>query len=220
MNGVSYEVSIRDYSLKDMRFSQMDYIKGAIILDWVILDGSESKNDSISNIKNILTRMIKQRGDSYCYFNLNDMNILPCRSCGACAYHTPGKCIVDDNMPDIIRAIASSSCIVLLTPIVFGGYSFQLKKAVDKFSLMAVPLFIVKEGHLLHPTRYGYKSIISIGTTEKNIKGETENFRLLLERNALNMQCPYHKALIFNKSEENQEIEYEILNMLKEVPKC
>jgi multimeric flavodoxin WrbA len=188
-----------------------------IDLDWAILDGSNSENN-IDDIVNILKNTIQQNGYSYKYFRLSDMNVLPCISCGTCTYKTPGKCILDDDTDTIMRSLAPSKGIILLTPIVFGGYSSQLKKAVDKFSLLGLPLFIVKDGHLLHPMRYGSKVLMGIGISDKNIKGEVDNFKLLIERNALNMQCSYYKALTFESSK-GQNVENEILSMFKEVPR-
>jgi multimeric flavodoxin WrbA len=188
-------------------------------LNWVILDGSNSDNSDINNIVNVLKNTIEQNGDSYKYFKLSNMNVLPCISCGACTFKTPGKCILDDDTDTLMRSLAPSEGIILLTPIVFGGYSSQLKKAVDKFSLLGLPLFLVKDGHLLHPMRYGSKTLIGIGISDKNIKGETDNFKLLIERNALNMQCSYYKALTIESLKE-QNIENEILSMFKEMPKC
>ena len=53
----------------------------------VILDAMEDKNSISDNLK----EKIIQRGDELSYFELRDMKILPCRSCGACGYKSPGK---------------------------------------------------------------------------------------------------------------------------------
>ena len=106
----------------------------------IILDGFENEN----SIGNTLKRLIEEKGVKSTYFKLKDMNILPCRSCGSCGLKTPGKCVIDDDMPKIMKAIATSSLYVMLTPIRFGGYSSQLKKAVDRTMSMGFP-FISSE---------------------------------------------------------------------------
>lgn len=188
-------------------------------MNWVILDGSNKEDSKTKNIGNILKETMNQIGDSYHYFQLRDMNILPCRSCGTCGHKTPGECAIDDEMIDIIKAIVRSKGIILLTPIVFGGYSSNLKKAMDKLTIIGLPLYEVKDGNLLHPMRYSEKIIMGIGSSEMNIKGEEKNFRLLLERNALNTRAPYHDVLTVKGKEINSDIKDKILNMLKEVPK-
>ncbi len=171
----------------------------------VILDGFEEEN----LIGAILKKMFKEKGKKFSYFKLKDINILPCRSCGACAYKTPGKCVFEDDMANIIRAFAKSDVMIMLTPISFGGYSSQLKKALDKFVAVGVPLYIVKDGHMLHPMRYDSKLIIGIGTVLKDVKGVENNFRTLVERNGLNMQCT-QRTLIFKPSDDIRKIKHEI----------
>lgn len=178
----------------------------------VILDAVESE----SPIQNILKRILKQNDKEILYFKLKEMNILPCRSCGACAFKSPGKCIFSDDMPEILRAFARSSVVVMLTPIRFGGYSSQLKKALDKFMVVGAPLYKVKDGHLLHPMRYGSKVLFVIGMNEENLKNSEEAFRKLVDHNALNMEC-VQKTLIFKPSDDTAKIENEIDNVLTEV---
>lgn len=178
----------------------------------VILDALENEN----SIENFLLTKLAEKGEEFAYFKLQDMNILPCRSCGSCAFKSPGKCVIEDDIHTIMRAIAPSSMIMMLSPIRFGGYSSQLKKVIDKFMPMSLPLYTVKDGHLLHPMRYGHKKLLAIGTVDKNLPEQEENFRKLVAANALNMQFS-HKTLIFKTSDSRKEIEYEISNTIKEV---
>lgn len=176
----------------------------------VILDGFEEENI----IGAILKKMFEEKDKEFSYFKLKDINILPCRSCGACAYKSPGKCIFEDDMANIIRAFAKSDVMIMLTPISFGGYSSQLKKALDKFVAVGVPLYMVKDDHMLHPMRYNSKLIIGIGTVLKDVKGVENNFRTLVERNGLNMQCT-QKTLIFKPSDDIRKIKHEIEGALR-----
>ncbi|WP_461612662.1 flavodoxin family protein [Clostridium sp. Marseille-QA1073] len=176
----------------------------------VILDGFEEEN----LIGAILKKMFEGKGEEFSYFKLKDMNILPCRSCGACSHKTPGKCVFEDEMPSIIKAFAKSDVMIMLTPIRFGGYSSQLKKALDKFVAVGLPLYIVKDGHMLHPMRYDSKLIIGIGIALKDVKGAENNFRTLVERNGLNMQCT-QKTLIFKPSDDIRKIKHEIEDVLR-----
>jgi len=176
----------------------------------VILDGFKEENI----IGTVLKKMFEEKGKEFSYFKLKDMNILPCRSCGACSYKTPGKCVFEDDMANVIRAFAKSDVMIMLTPIRFGGYSSQLKKALDKFVAVGVPLYMVKDGHMLHPMRYDSKLIIGIGMALKDLKGAENNFRTLVERNGLNMQCT-QKTLIFKSSDDIRKIKHEIEDVLR-----
>lgn len=176
----------------------------------VVLDAMEGKN----NISNNLRELIVKSGAELSYFELRDIKILPCRSCGACGFKSPGKCVFDDGIHDIHRAMARSSTIVLLTPVRFGGYPSTLKKAVDKFMHMCLPSYTVKHGHLLHPARYGSKTLLSIGVQQGVSKEREESFRRLVENNALNLQFE-HKTLVLEPSRDFENISKLIDNLLR-----
>jgi multimeric flavodoxin WrbA len=177
----------------------------------VVLDGMEGSNAVSDKIK----EMLSQSGKEYSYFELKAMNILPCRSCGACGFKSPGKCVLKDDSHDVLRAIAKCSTMVMLTPIRFGGYSSNLKKIVDKFMTLGLPSYTVKNGHMLHPMRYGSKAIIGVGVYDGDSEEQKASFRKLLEHNAFNMSSEF-KAYILKPSRDTGELEQQINSMVKE----
>jgi multimeric flavodoxin WrbA len=179
----------------------------------VILDGFESENP----IGNTLISYFERKDEKFSYFKLKDKNIQPCRSCGACGFKSPGKCIIDDDIHEIMKSIARSSIYIILTPVRFGGYSLQIKKALDRTMPMGIPLYIVKNGHLVHPMRYGDKTLIVIGLIEEKIEGQEENFKLLVENNALNMSFSNHRAHMLKSTDNITEIENELYSIFEGV---
>lgn len=177
----------------------------------VILDAMEGKN----NISLILKEKL-QADKALAYFKLEDMNVAPCRSCGACGFKSPGKCVVNDDSHKILEAIAKGTVLVMLTPIRFGGYSSTLKKAVDKFMNLCLPSYAVKQGHLVHPARYGSKSIVAIGISEGDSREQEESFKKLAENNALNLQASC-ETIVFKASGDIELIDREISRLFKEV---
>ena len=157
-----------------------------------VLDATENGCQLVNVITNVLT----QTGVSQAYFRLKDMNIMPCRSCGACGTRTPGRCVQKDDMPQLLRSMAASRLLVYITPVTFGGYSYQLKKAIDRTMPLGEPFYMVKNGHLLHPMRYGEKTLLAIGLYDGGRQEEIENFQLLVARNAMNMQSRYKTVIV------------------------
>lgn len=178
----------------------------------VVLDAMEGEN----NISIILKEKLLQADKAAAYFKLKDMNILPCRSCGACGYKSPGRCVLKDDSHEILGAIAKGNMLVMLTPIRFGGYSSTLKKATDKFMSLCLPSYTVKHGHLLHPARYGSKFLVGIGINEGVSGEQEESFKKLIEYNALNLQATY-KALVLKPSEAIERVDQEISSLFREV---
>lgn len=178
----------------------------------VLLDATEDKNP----ISERLRERLQQAGSRLEFFKLKDMDIQPCRSCGACGFISPGKCVVKDDSHKILKAIAESDVFFMLTPIRFGGYNSILKKAVDKFMNLCLPSYMIKDGRLLHPDRYGKKYLVAIGIDESATGEQGKSFRRLVENNALNLNAA-HKAIVHRASEDYEVFDQEIDKLLKGV---
>lgn len=177
----------------------------------VVLDALEGSNEISTRIKE------KLREDTgSIYFRLEDMNIQHCRSCGACGFKSPGRCTAKDASHELLEAIAKSPVFVMLTPVRFGGYNSVLKKAVDKFMNLSLPSYTVKQGHLLHPNRYGCKHMVAIGMLEGSDKDKEKSFRKLVEHNAFNLEATW-EAHIFDPACGAGAVEREICRLLGEV---
>lgn len=169
-------------------------------MDFVILDGF----DKPSHMKDIIENTLTRYGYTFEYFTLKEMNILPCLSCGSCNERTPGKCILDDEHENVIRSIARCKSLVFLTPIRYGGYSSTLKKMLDRFMTLGTPFYMVKNNLLLHKMRYDIENILTIGEIDTSLESSlksTQSFKLLSNRNALNMQTNID-TYIFDSKEE------------------
>lgn len=175
-------------------------------MSWVILDAMENQ----VYLDNELSSFFNSRKEEVFYFQLKNKRVLACRACGSCGFKSPGRCIFDDDVHEILWAIARADKIIMLTPVRFGGYNSCLKKVVDKFALLVLPSYTVKQGHLLHPLRYGKKDLIAIDYLDHDSKQKEESFKRLVEHNALNMQSSY-KAFIIRKEEVIKDILLEIL---------
>jgi len=184
-------------------------------LSIVLLDAREN-NSNIGVIVSTFKKLFEERGEVINYFLLKDMNILPCRSCGACSFISPGKCVIKDDIHEIMRAIAKCNIYIFITPIRFGGFSSQLKKVVDRTMPLGLPLYVVRKGHMLHPMRYGHKFILAVGITEEKYSGQEENFSNLVGRNAVNMQAS-HRTLVLESTDDKENIENRISDLIRGV---
>lgn len=180
----------------------------------VMLNGLEK--DEQTNFIEDLILIFENNNIEIKHFKLKDMNILPCTSCGSCGLITPGKCVLKDDMEEIFKAISHSDGMVFVTPIRFGGYSSTLKKAVDRFSVLGLPLYIYKDGYLLHPMRYELKWIIGVGINEKRNNNQIESFKKLVAHNSLNMHAK-HKVFITDLEHITEDSKLNIDSMIKGV---
>jgi multimeric flavodoxin WrbA len=143
---------------------------------------------------------VKARNWQVKAFALAGMDIKPCRGCFSCWVKTPGRCVIkDDGQEAILRATAASDIVIWLTPITFGGYAPELKKALDRIIPILLPFFIKIHGKMHHPLRYPHRRrLLAIGT-QRQLDSDSESvFRRLVERNALNMGDVEATTLVFS----------------------
>ena len=128
------------------------------------------------------------------------MDIQPCRGCFSCWVKTPGRCIIQgDDQEAILRATAASDLVIWLTPITFGGYAPELKKALDRIIPVLLPFFIKIRGETHHPLRYPrQRRLLAIGTQKQEDADSEAVFRRLVRRNALNMGDVEAATLVFS----------------------
>jgi multimeric flavodoxin WrbA len=157
----------------------------------VFLKGSPAAGqDPLSNrAAAAVMAILKAKGWGVKAFALASMAIKPCRGCFSCWVKTPGRCVIeDDDQEVILRAWAETDLIAFLTPITFGGYAPELKKALDRIIPVLLPFFISVRGETHHPQRYPrQRRLLAIGTQKQEDADSESIFRHLVERNALNM---------------------------------
>jgi hypothetical protein len=186
----------------------------------VILNGAADGDQRSRDAAGILTDLLGP--GSVQEFRLCGMELSPCRSCGSCGLKTPGVCVVKDDLPLILHSMAGSPLLVLLTPVRFGGYSKDLKKAIDRLMPMGLPLYFVRDGHLLHPTRYeNPRRLLGIGVLddmdEYRASCEDAAFRLHVKSNSLNMLMDKYSVVVLPPSAGAEDITVAIGAAIEEV---
>ena len=93
-------------------------------------------------------------------------------------------------------AMLASDLVLYLTPLTFGGYSFELKKALDHSICLVSPFFTRIGGEVHHLARYNrYPAILGVGVNATHQDAQEAIFARLIERNAINLHAPAHGAV-------------------------
>jgi multimeric flavodoxin WrbA len=187
----------------------------------VLLNGMDKDNTLENHVESWL------EGNNYkvAHFKIRNLKLGPCRSCGSCGTRTPGRCVIKDDIESVMKATGPADIMIFLTPVRFGGYSAQLKKVLDRFMLLGLPLYFVKDGHLLHPNRYGKKTLFALGVESDTAEGLNHresmgNFQELVAANALNLIYD-HATIFLNESDNESKWTDSISRMFKEMEsKC
>lgn len=106
-------------------------------------------DDIRGNWGQVLKEAIASRGIQVEHFSSNALDIKPCIACGSCSGKTYGRCIIQDDMQDLLARIVRCSALILISPVVFGGVSHHIKKVMDRMASVGDPRYRIREGELV-----------------------------------------------------------------------
>jgi hypothetical protein len=157
----------------------------------VILDGSEKYDRALAHLRELVVGELLRREWKVEHIALCDLKIQHCLGCFGCWVQSPGECVVGDDAQNVATAVVGSDLLVYLTPVAFGGYSSQLKKAVDRLICLVSPFFTRIEGETHHRPRYQrYPRLVGLGLLPEADRDSEQIFAALVSRNAINMHAP------------------------------
>lgn len=173
-------------------------------MDALVLNGALPGDDELDSVDQLLRRELAAAGWRSDTLVLRDLSIAYCQGCFDCYTRSPGLCKTRDAGRDVAAAVIRSDMVVLLTAITFGGYSSELKKAMDRIAALVSPLFMRIEGEYHHQARYErYPVILGVGMARQDGSPEEERiFQELVARNALNLHAPWYGARVLHRGED------------------
>jgi hypothetical protein len=168
----------------------------------LVLNGALSAGGGVARVEATLRDVLAERGCAMDVAVLRAEPIAYCRGCFECWTTTPGVCRTGDAGPALARRLIGSDLVVFLTPITFGGYSSELKKALDRSIGLVMPFFQRIDGETHHRRRYArFPALLGLGVLPAPDPDDEALFRTLLRRNALNMHAPVYAAGVVYESE-------------------
>ena len=149
-----------------------------------------------------LERVLIGRGYDVQIVDCLSVDVIPCTGCSSCGMRTPGTCVVKDDMQDIFSKMVAADVLVLATPVRFGSYCADLKKVVDRFQPLMVPIYVVRRGEMHFQGRYDLPPLVGVGLVREaegergreTAAAEAEAFRFLVGRLAVNIDARHAAA--------------------------
>jgi hypothetical protein len=172
----------------------------------LVLDGTAGGEASAGLVLEALGDLLGRRGWEVDAIALRQAKIAPCRSCFGCWVRTPGECVIEDEGREVARRFIGSHLAVLLSPVTFGGYSFELKKALDRMICLIHGLFCRRAGVTRHPPRYpAYPGLLGVGLLSEAEQQAEALFGRLIESNSHNFYAPaWAAAFVYDGSGREQ----------------
>ena len=119
----------------------------------VILMGSPNPHGSTSILVENFRKGAEEKGHNAEIIDVCSMNISPCTGCVSCGYE--GECVQNDDNEHIRKALLSCDMIVFATPLYYFGFTGQIKRVIDRFYSIDVPLKNKKMKAVLLSSRHG-----------------------------------------------------------------
>ncbi|AOT69616.1 flavodoxin family protein [Geosporobacter ferrireducens] len=187
----------------------------------LILNGALKEDQELVAVSRFAEEILVQQGYEVDSILLREKEIGECIGCFDCWVKTPGICIINDYGRIIAEKIINSEFVLWLTPIAYGGYSSELKKAMDRIIPLLLPFFKKVQGEVHHKERYEkYPRVSVLGVMEEKDDEREEIFNCLIKRNALNWYNTYGGGILYKGVEGDMKNQLEEQLMLKEGSIC
>ncbi len=168
-------------------------------MNTVLLYGGTPEDAAGAAVSRLVGELLRARGFGVDLKPLAGLRIHPCAGCFNCWLKTPGRCVAEDDGSEVMRSVAQSDAVVVLSPVTFGGYSSLLKRALDRILLTLLPVFQRVDGEMAHPLRYPpARRFLAVGWQAKPDDDSAEVFARLADRNARNMHAPASASVVIN----------------------
>jgi putative NADPH-quinone reductase len=108
----------------------------------VAINGSPKGKASNTNVMvSAFLKGAQEAGAQTVNIFLAEKEIKHCRGCFSCWIKTPGKCVIEDDMAEVLSLAAGANIIVLATPLYFDNISGMLKVFMDRLVVTGDPHF-------------------------------------------------------------------------------
>ncbi len=187
----------------------------------LILNGALKEDKSMETINKFTEEILIEQGYEVESILLHEKKIGECIGCFGCWIKSPGVCVIDDYGRILTETIINRDIVIYLTPVVYGGYSSELKKALDRIIPLLLPFFKKINGEVHHKERYkSYPDVIVLGIIPHEDNEMEEIFNSLIKRNSLNWYSSFSGGTIKNIL--GKDIKYQLKEKLnvKEVRTC
>ena len=184
----------------------------------LILNGAREGETAVDDAAEGVSEELRAAGWEVDCLRLRHTEIAGCLGCFGCWVRTPGICVIDDAGRQVAELAVQSDLMVWVSPVTFGGYSSELKKAVDRLIPTISPFFMKIGGEVHHRPRYDrYPAIAAIGLLSELDEESEDIFRTLVRRNAINLHSPAHGAEVLSTDQTPEAVEQLIGSLLRKV---
>lgn len=169
----------------------------------LLITDQEYQTETFELLNRIINNFLDEKGFEVKLFEIGRNDLSFCMGCFGCWVKTPGECVIDDLITEINRAYINSDVTIILSPIVFGQFSANIKSVRDRWIPNILPFFKVRpDGSTMHPARYSsYPKQIIIGYGDDLLEEDLHLFTKVTKKHLRNIE-----VLVFQGSDQTHNI--------------
>lgn len=174
--GFNIELPVKS-SVSKRLYKEFDKLTPVIIKKVVVFySGQRSKEFSktLFLVDNIV-RGIKDEVGEVEFVNLSSKTINHCIGCYNCWSLTPGKCIIKDDMTEMLQHYLDADLAIFASPLYIFSVNGVMKTFLDRLIPILKPYLLIENGKTMHPNRYNNISPTHILTVSASGFPEIEN---------------------------------------------
>ena len=171
----------------------------------LVLNGSpKGEKSNTVKLTNAFLEGINASGENaVTLVNISKKRIEHCLGCYICWKKTPGTCIIDDDMSELIKMYINSDLIIWSFPLYYFGMPSKIKAFLDRLLPTNLPSINIKENQKCgHPARYDLSHqmhilISSCGfySVEGNYDALFKQFEIMFGKKLSRIICPEGELL-------------------------
>jgi multimeric flavodoxin WrbA len=166
----------------------------------IAFNGSPRRGGNIDILLGETIRGVQERIRSVTVYQLSDLNLKPCLSCGHC--DDTARCVIKDDMQEIHDKIRVADRIIVASPIFFFGVSAQTKIMIDRCQTFWAEKYVHKKPVM--PGPYGRSGLLllvgGMKRNDKNVGFECSEASVRAFFRTLNVQ--QHATLAYDNVDE------------------
>ncbi len=130
--------------------------------------------------------------------HVSSKNIKPCLGCFHCWKNTPGKCVIQDDMEEILQKYIQADLVIWSFPLYYFGMPSGIKALLDRCLPTNLPFIEEKnQNQASHPGRYDLSnqrhvliSTCGFHSTVGNYDALLKQFDIMFKHNYVKILCP------------------------------
>jgi len=132
----------------------------------------------------------------------------PCHGWYSCWLQTPGSCIMHDGTESLGKQIAFSDEFIIISKNLYGGFSAEVKKALDRSISSVLPFFCVRNNELHHQPRYPNSGKMTVYIYNANKISDVDKASLveISKANRINLNKSDCETIFVNDVNELREV--------------